>query len=144
MIASRALVVLAGLAVAPLAVRAVEGQRIVTSEAIVSKGRMADMVEVRDVSARPDGTLSAVLANTSGRRLTDVQLLITYDFLWDNEFHPGPVSPSRAYPYAVSEEIPPGASLRLTFRPEEPLPARSDGHFVPSVQVVSLLAFSQP
>ncbi len=99
-------------------------------------------VSVRDVTAE-DGTISGVVVNNSGRLLQNVELLIRYGWMWNNEFSPGDDEPSRAVYYTLPEEIPPGGSVPFTYRPELPLPHRADGRFITSVQVVGFTQFEE-
>lgn len=109
--------------------------RPIITEALVSDRDIARAVVVRDVTVE-NGTVSGAVVNNSGRLLRDVKLQIRYDWLWNKEFTPGANSPSRAVYYSLPEEIPPGGSVPFTYRPELPLPHRTDGSFVTSVQVV--------
>ncbi len=102
---------------------------------IVSPDHLRDIADVRDVTVDDDGTVSGVVVNRSGHILKDVRLLIDSTWLWDNEFRPGTDGPGRADYVTLHEEIPPGGSARFTYRPEEPLPRRSDGRFVTNVRV---------
>ena len=47
-------------------------------------------------------------------------------------------SPGRTAVYTVPGEIPPGGQLPFTYRPDTPLPQRTDGRFETSVSVVGL------
>ena len=82
----------------------------VTGERVVPSSRLAERVSVRDVRTR-DGEVSGVVVNTSDRPVRDVQLLISYQWLWENETHPGEGGPGRAVFYTVNQEIPPGGQV---------------------------------
>ena len=114
---------------------------IVSPERVVPSERVAEGVALRDVTV-DGGVVSGVLANTSGKVLRDVQLLIQHDWRWRNEFRPGGDDPSRAVYYVVPEEIPPGGQTKFTYRTDPPLPERSDGHFDTSVRVVGFVEVS--
>jgi hypothetical protein len=103
------------------------------------RGGLAQIVAVRDVQATPD-QVSGVLVNLSNKVIHDVRVLIDRSWLWTDERHPGPAedNPGRAAVYAVPGEIPPGGQLPFTYRPDAPLPQRSDGRFRTSVSVASL------
>jgi len=103
---------------------------------VASQQEAAQALSVRDVRVQGD-TVSGVLANESSNPVGDVGLLVRYTWFWNNERHPGGNNPGRADLYRVSGPIPPGASVPFTYRAPEPLPARSDGHFRPVVEVVS-------
>ena len=105
----------------------------------VVQSHLERIVAVRDVQASPD-QVSGVLVNLSSKVIHDVRVLITRSWMWTDERHPGPAedNPGRAAIYAVPGEIPPGGQLPFTYRPDTPLPQRSDGRFRTSVSVASL------
>src|SRR6185436_17262734 len=97
------------------------------------------VVEVRDVRAEPD-RVSGVLVNLSSKPVRGVRLRIDRSWLWADEKHAGGAeeSPGRTAVYTVPGEIPPGGKLPFTYRPDTPLPQRTDGRFETSVSVVGL------
>ena len=97
------------------------------------------IVEVRDVRAEPD-QVSGVLVNLSSKPVRSVRVRIDRSWLWADEKHAGGAeeSPGRTAVYAVPGEIPPGGKLPFTYRPDTPLPQRTDGRFETSVSVVGL------
>lgn len=92
-------------------------------------------VTVRDVVAQ-HGAVSGVLVSRSRKPLRDVRLLIHHNWFWQNEQKPGDDSPGRVDYHTVRSELPPGATVEFTYRPEPPLPVRDDGHFETTVDVV--------
>ena len=106
----------------------------VTGERVVPSSRIADRVSVRDVRTR-EGEVSGVVVNTSDRPVRDVQLLVSYQWLWENETHPGEGGPGRAVFVTVNQEIPPGGQAPFTYRPETPLSERPDGRYMTNVSV---------
>ena len=115
------------------------GERITTEE-IVDAGRLSDIVAVRDVRTK-DGEVSGELVNRSSGRLRNVRLMITHAWLWTNEMHPGIDGPGQTVYVTIPDEIPPGGRVSFTYRPEEPLRLRPDGHFETTVEVVGLEKF---
>jgi hypothetical protein len=111
---------------------------VVTSTQVVPNDHVSQLVALRDVSVN-GGDISGVIVNTSGRPVRDVELLIRYDWLWNNEFRPKDDNPSRAVYYTVPGEIPPGGQARFTYRVDPPLPSRADGQFRTSAEVVGLV-----
>ena len=103
---------------------------------VASQQEAGRALSVRDVRIQGDA-VSGVLTNESSNAVQDVGLLVRYTWVWNNERRPGGKSPGRAGMYNVNGPIPPGASVPFTYRPPEPLPERSDGHFRPVVEVVS-------
>jgi hypothetical protein len=115
------------------------GISIAAEETLLTPEQLHKVVDVRDVRARPD-QVSGVLVNLSSKPVRNVQVRIDRSWLWKNERHPGEDkdNPGRSVVYAVPGEIPPGGRLPFTYRPDTPLPERSDGRFETSVSVVSL------
>ncbi|MGH3053884.1 MAG: hypothetical protein ACRDL7_02780 [Gaiellaceae bacterium] len=103
---------------------------------VASPQQAKQTVVVRDVHTQSD-VVSGVVSNQSTHLVRDVGLLIRHTWMWNNERHPGSDSPGRAGFYSVAGPIAPGGSAAFTYRPTEPLPARSDGHFVTTVEVVA-------
>ena len=128
-----------GLAIHPGLARSADV--FVSAERVVPSERVAEGVALRDVTV-DGGVVSGVLTNRSDKVLRDVQLLIQYDWLWKNEFRPGEDNPGRAVYYTVPGEIPPGGQTTFTYRADPPLPARSDGRFNASVEVVGFVEVS--
>jgi hypothetical protein len=96
-------------------------------------------VVIRDISVTGD-TVSGAVVNNSGNLVREVELLIRHSWLWRDEFHPGQGDPGQAVYYTLPDEIPPGGSAQFSYRPERPLPQRTDGRFMTTVDVVG---FSQ-
>lgn len=117
------------------------GQRVASPVGtVVSKEDLSRVLVVRDVTER-EGVISGVLINASDDVLTQVRLLIDYQWLWANEFRPGDDSPARAYFYTLPGEIPPRGSAPFSFQLPTPLPERTDGRFNPSVEVLGLVRY---
>ncbi len=106
------------------------------STAIISPPEASAIVAVLNNGAQ-DGVVSGVVVNKSPRPVRDVELLIRHEWRWSNERHPGSHSPGRADRYLVRSEIPAGATLPFTYQTADPLPARADGRFITSVEVMS-------
>lgn len=88
---------------------------------------------IRDVKTHGD-VVSGVLVNPSSEVVRNVRLMVRHAWLWNNERHPGANSLGRAAFYTVPGPIPPGTSIPFTY--QEPLPARPDGHFRSTVEIV--------
>ena len=112
---------------------------IAAEDTVVPHEQLQKTVDVRDVHANPD-QVSGVLVNLSSKSVRSIRVRIDQAWLWKNERHPGEDkdNPGRSDVYTVPGEIPPGGRLPFTYRPDTPLPQRSDGRFESSVSVVSL------
>jgi hypothetical protein len=97
--------------------------------------KAAEIVLLRNVTVK-DGEVTGEVVNNSKQTLRDVQLQITYSWRWKNEFQPGTDDPGRAVYHAIEREIPPGQTARFEYKPQPPLPSRSDGYFETTVKVI--------
>jgi hypothetical protein len=104
------------------------------SATLASQEQASNVVSIRNVTVK-DGAVSGEIVNKSSRTIRDVQLLIRYTWLWNNEMRPGQDELSDAVYHTVEGEIAPGASKPFTYRPASPMPARPDGHFEVSASV---------
>lgn len=107
------------------------------SERMVSRERMRDVIDIRDLRLSDDGHMSGVVVNRSGNPLRDVKLSLRYEWRWNREMRPGDDPPGIASYYTIPE-IPARGQVPFDFRPDSALPARSDGYFVPNADVVSV------
>src|SRR5262245_19868902 len=110
---------------------------MVSEERVAPANRLATNVAIRDVRVAGD-TVSGVVVNRSPNPVRDVRLVVSHDWLWDNEFHPGDDEYSRADHYIVRDEIPPGGEVPFTIRPTTPLTEGRGGHFMTSVAIASV------
>ena len=115
---------------------AVLGTAMGAQVAVTDAHQAAQTVSLHDVSVQGN-SVSGVVTNQSSHIVRDVGLLIRYSWSWNRERHPGEHNPGRATFYTVVGPIPPGAGVPFSYQTSEPLPARSDGHFTPSVEVVA-------
>ena len=104
------------------------------AQAIRDREQTARIVSVEKVSVT-DGSVSGEVINHSKNALRDVQLLIRYIWLWDNETKPGKNDPSASFYYNLPGEIPPGGRASFTFKPAQPLAKASGGHFETSASI---------
>jgi hypothetical protein len=107
------------------------------SERMVSRDRMRDVVDIRDLRLGDDGLMSGVVVNRSGNPLRDVKLSLRYEWRWNREMRPGDDPPGLDSYYTIPQ-IPAGGQVPFEYRPDSALPARSDGQFVPDADVVSV------
>ncbi len=97
--------------------------------------QVSKVLTVRNL--RVDGAaVSGELVNESPETLRDVQLLIRYDWRWNNEFRPKNNPPGDAEFYTVQGEISPRGTKSFSYKPSQPLPSRTDGYFDTTVSVV--------
>lgn len=104
---------------------------------LVTDGTIDQHVSLADAAVR-DGALLSVVRNHSDKRVDAVTLLVRYDWLWKDELNPGPDSPGWSEYVTLDNDIEAGASVPFTYRPGTPLPARTDGQFLPRVELVGV------
>lgn len=103
---------------------------------VIAPGSTEETVTLGNLKTS-DQLITGTLTNNSNRQVEDVHLLVNHSFLWKNERNPGRNNPSRTEYYRVAKPIPPGASMTFDYRPDPPLPKRTDGTFMTTVEVVS-------
>ncbi|MEX0806129.1 MAG: hypothetical protein WD688_22835 [Candidatus Binatia bacterium] len=81
--------------------------------------------------------ISGVVTNRSPHTIKDVELMIQYHWLWQDERNPGQNPPGRTAIIELDKPFEPGQSHRFSFTPQPPLPSRNDGHFRPEVDVAA-------
>jgi len=96
---------------------------------------LEDVVRIEDVQSN-EGEVRGRVVNETGDQLEDVRLLVSDQFLWRNERHPGPDSPSDAHAVSVPGPIPPHGAAAFTFKRPAPLDERHEGRFVTDVTPV--------
>ncbi len=98
---------------------------------------IGNVVRVEDVRS-DDNTVSGRVINETDDALENVRLLVSDQFLWRNERHPGENSPSDANTYVVPGPIPPHGSVTFEYRRPSPLPDRRDGEFKTDVSALEV------
>jgi hypothetical protein len=104
------------------------------AQAIRDREASTRIVSIEKLSVT-DGSVSGEVVNHSRNTLRDVQLLIRYIWLWENETKPGNNDPSVSFYYNLPGEIPPGGRASFTFKPSQPLAKASAGHFETSASI---------
>lgn len=102
---------------------------------LVTQRDLAQILEVRDVRVEAERA-SATLVNHSPRALQNVRLLVRHQWLWRDEKNPGTDNPGRSQVYTLPDEVPAGGTYRVELPIDPPLPRRTDGRFVSSVEVL--------
>jgi hypothetical protein len=81
--------------------------------------------------------IAGVITNVSPHPVRDVELLVQYHWLWKDERNPGTDSPGRSATIKLAQPLEPGQSARFTHTLSPPLPSRSDGSFMPELDIAS-------
>jgi hypothetical protein len=82
-----------------------------------------------------ESRISGVIANRSPHPVKDIEVVIQYHWLWQNERHPGTDSPGRAVTIKLDQTLKPGESTPFSYAPSPQLPSRADGRFMPEVDI---------
>ena len=107
---------------------------IAWAQAVRDREQSSRIVSVENVSVT-DGSVSGEVVNRSRNTVRDLQLLIRYIWLWDNETKPDKDDPSRSFYYSLPGEISLGGRTSFTFKPSQPVTNVSGGHFETSASV---------
>jgi hypothetical protein len=101
----------------------------------LARGDLSGDVIVQDVQASLDSVRGRTV-NPKAAELRDIRMLVTHTFHWADEMHPGEDNPSRSDIFTIPGPIPPRGSISFEEKLVPPLPARADGHFVTSVEIL--------
>ena len=103
---------------------------------LTTPARLSRTVDLRNVTADANGTVSGTLVNHSDHTLLEVRLQIDYAWVWRNDFKPGEDNPGRTVYYTARSEIQPHGESPFSYQASPPLASSGDGHFVPTVSIV--------
>src|SRR5271166_4427712 len=103
---------------------------------LTTPARLARTVDLRNVTADANGTVSGTLVNHSDHTLLEIKLQVDYAWVWYNDFKPGEDNPGRTVYFTAPGEIPPHGESSFSYQPSPPLASSGGGHFVPAVSIV--------
>lgn len=112
-----------------------------SADTVVSAPAAQNAVAVENLQV-DNGAINGEIVNHTQHRLEQVELSVTYNWLWRNEHQPGDNNPGWVTQFSVPVTLAPGERHAFHYAPEQPLPARDDGWFTPSVGVVSYMEFA--
>jgi hypothetical protein len=104
------------------------------AQTVLTGAEASKVIRFRNLNATPD-KVSGEIVNASPHAVRDVQLLVQYHWLWNDERNPGQDSPGKTIRVDLHEELKPGESMPFSYMPSPPLPQRTDGRFMPEVDV---------
>ena len=104
------------------------------AQQIRSEEEIARIVALQQVAVQ-DGVVTGAIRNNTSHLVRDVQLLIRYTWLWDDEFKPGKNDPGTSTYHVVTEAIPAGATSKFMYQPSPPLAKMAGGHFDITVKI---------
>jgi hypothetical protein len=103
---------------------------------VVPASEAAQTIAINDLRVQ-EGSVSGTIVNKSSATVRKVELLLRQTWLWNDERHPGTDSLGRTLPFTFAADVAPHASAPFTFQ-TPPLPQRSDGRFVTTMDVTGL------
>jgi len=107
-----------------------------SAETVLSSQEVSRALSFEKLDVKPS-KISGVIANKTPHMIKDVQLMIQYHWLWKDERNPGHDSPGRTVIIPLNEQLEPGESQPFSYTPQFSLPSRSDGYFMPEVDVAA-------
>ena len=106
------------------------------AETVLSSQEASRALSFEKLEVNP-GRISGVIANNTPHTIKDVQLMIQYHWLWNDERNPKQDSPGRTVIIPLNEQLEPGESHPFSYTPQFSLPSRNDGYFMPEVDVAA-------
>src|SRR5262245_389829 len=122
----------AGMAALSLAITLVVALPSASPQTVKSHEEAARVLTVEKILVT-DGAVSGEVYNRSTRLVREVQLLIRYTWLWDDEMHPGKIDPGISAYYTLPQEIPAGGRVPFSFKPSPVLAKFAGGRYETSV-----------
>jgi len=112
--------------------------RLCSSTAQTQRVRSAEdtarILAIEKIAVRA-GMISGEVHNKFGHAVRDVQLLIRYIWLWDDELNPGKVDPDTPTYFTLNQTIDPGVKIGFDYKPSPPLPKIAGGRFETTVTI---------
>jgi hypothetical protein len=104
------------------------------SQRVASREEIASILSVEKIAVA-NGTVSGEVHNRGAHSVREVQLLIRYTWLWDDERNPGKIDPGTSTYHTLATEVRAGGNLPFTFTPSPPLAKVLGGRYEISVTV---------
>lgn len=118
------------------------GATIASAAEVVGADRLHAAATVEDIAYTQDG-VSGQIVNRSNKRLENVQLLVTYAWLWADDRRTGEYGPGFSEYHTLADAIPPNAAVSFSFPHKSLHGERTDGGFLPSVRMVGFTEFDK-
>lgn len=127
---------LAKVAVAAMLIGVFVGGTDTSAQTVLTEDVASRALALKDVEVTPS-IISGTIINNTPHTVRDIELLIQYHWLWQNERNPGQDSPGKAFMVKLDGELQPGGSLPFDFTPSVSLPVRTGGRFMPEVDIAA-------
>jgi hypothetical protein len=115
-----------------------------TAQELVTTSSLDRWVTLSNVNVDRDGNVSGAIVNRSDLTIRQVKLMVSYAWIWSDDFKPGEDSPGRTVYITAPADIPPHGQGSFTYQPSPSLPSQAGGHFIPSVQIVGYTRIVPP
>ena len=112
-------------------------QNITTVETAAAK------VEVRNLEVNGN-LVSGEVVNNSPHALRNIELLVQYHWLWENEFKPGETPPGKSTFVTLDKELRPGESVGFTVPVEETPSPEPSGRYMTEVTLAGFTEVIPP
>ena len=110
------------------------GASAAIAQTVVTVEEASKTLKLENLNATPD-RVTGVVVNESPHQVRDINILVQYHWLWNNEFHPGQNSPGELATVHLDKTLAPGASLPFSYTPRLSANERHDGRFMPEVDI---------
>jgi len=113
---------------------------VVNADILVSQSNAREVLAVENLRLE-DGALTGRLVNRSPRKIDDVELMVTFNWLWNDEFNPGNGGPGHTKTVVLTDPLSPGATEEFRVESDALRTAQKDGYFIPQVSVVGFTQY---
>ena len=114
-----------------------------SAETVLSSQDASRALSFEKLDVNP-AKISGMIANKTPHTIKDVQLMIQYHWLWNDERNPGHDSPGRTVIIPLNgPQLEPGESQPFSYTPQFSLTSRDDGYFMPEVDVAAFTTVVQ-
>lgn len=107
---------------------------------LVAPSTMQDVVSV-EVTSIEGSVIKGRLVNRTDHRVQAPELMAKYDWLWNDDHHPGDNDPGWVTYAVVTDALAPNESRSFTIDPGRALPERNDGYFMTTVALTRVTEF---
>ncbi len=105
-----------------------------SADTALTPEQAAQKVDIRNVQVK-ENMITGEVVNKLPHRLSNLELLIQYHWLWHNEFKPGDQSLGKAVFVALDKDLQPGESTTFTAPLDPPPASRADGYYLTEVRL---------
>ena len=118
------------------------GLPVGSADKAVAPDVASEKVAIRKVEVKGNA-ISGEVTNKSPHPIRNIELLVQYHWLWNNEFKPGRESPGKAVFVALDKELRPGESATFSVPVDSP-ETRADGYYMPEVTLAGFTEIIPP